>query len=215
MRRKLVLSVVALFLISGMYAQSVRFGVKAGLNISSLDEYEYLISQYEDAEMDNKLGLYAGVFAQIYFTNNLGIETGLFYAQLGGKDKENDYYEQYKVTANPSYLQLPVSLIYKFNTPIGLSIYPSLGVYAGYGLSGKIKVEGMVGSTDIGSKVDYFDDFGRRFDFGGTVGLNFEYSNVVLGLGYDRGFIRVNKEKAVYEDNAYNSNFRITLGYVF
>lgn len=215
MKRKLLLSSALLIvMVTVVNAQSIRFGVKGGLNISSLSDYEYVM-EYEDAELENKLGLYAGVFTQIYFTSNFGIETGLFYSMLGGKDKENDYNEQYKVTANPSYLQLPVAAIYKFNLPAGFSIYPAVGVYAGYGLAGKMKTSGMIGNTDISSETDYFDSFARRFDFGTTVGLNVEYKNIVLGAAYDRGLVRVNEHKVPYGDNAYNSNFRITLGYIF
>lgn len=214
MKQKLLLIVVMIGMFMGANAQKVNFGVKAGLNISSLSEYEHPLL-YEDAELDNKLGLYAGIFTQIYFTHRLGIETGLYYTQLGGKDKENDYDEQYKVTANPAYLQLPVSVIYKFDLPAKFTLYPSLGLYAGYGLSGKIKTKGMINATDISSKVDYFDDFARKFDFGGTVGLNLQYQKTVLGLGYERSFTRVNKKAVTYGDNAFNSNFRVTLGYIF
>lgn len=214
MKQKFVLLLMLAVVSAGAYAQKVQFGVKAGMNVSSLSGYEYVFS-HEDAELEDKLGLYAGVFTRIYFTPKLGIETGLFYAQLGGKEKENDYDEKYKVTADPSYLQLPVSVIYRFELPGKLALYPSLGVYGGYGLSGKIKTRGTVGSTNVDTDLDYFDDFARRFDFGGTVGLNLEYRKMLLGVGYDRGFIRVNEEKVRYDDDAYNSNFRVTLGYVF
>lgn len=214
MKQKFVLLLVLVVVSAGVHAQKVAFGVKAGMNVSSLGGYEYIFS-HEDAELENKLGLYTGVFTQIYLTPKLGIETGLFYTQLGGKDKENDYDEQYEVTANPSYLQLPVSILYRFELPGKLTLYPSLGVYGGYGLSGKIKTRGSVGATHVDADMDYFDDFARRFDFGGTVGLNLEYRKILLGVGYDRSFIRVNEEKVRYDDDAYNSNFRVTVGYIF
>lgn len=211
----LFLSALLIVMATAVNAQGIKWGVKGGLNVSSLGDYEYYVIPYEDVELDNKLGLYAGIFTQIYFTQKLGIETGLYYSMLGGKDKENDYDEQYKVTANPAYLQLPVTVIYKFNLPAGFSVYPSVGVYAGYGLSGKLKNSGTIGTTDISHKEDYFDSFARKFDFGATVGVNFEYRKFLLGAAYDRGLIRVNKDKVPYGDNAYNSNFRITLGYIF
>lgn len=217
MKRSLLLSSALLIVMATVVnAQGVKFGVKGGLNISSLSDYEHFISEHEDAELDNKAGVYAGVFTQIYFTTHFGIETGLFYSMLGGQDKENDHYEHYKVTANPSYLQIPVTAIYKFNLPAGFSIYPSVGVYGGYGLSGKIKTGGTIGSIDIlPGTIDYFDVFARKFDFGATAGLNIGYRKFVLGTAYDRGLIRVNKDKIPYDDNAFNSNFRITLGYIF
>lgn len=214
MKRKVMLLMALAIVFTGVYAQGVKFGVKGGLNISSLGDYEHVIA-HEDAELDEKLGLYAGAFAQFYFSKNFGLETGLFYTQLGGRDKENDWNEQFKVTANPAYLQLPVSAFYRFNLTPKLAFYPSFGLYAGYGLSGKFKVKGTVGSVDVGTENDYFDNFARKFDAGITVGVNFQYSKFLLGVGYDQGFLRVNKDKSEYGDNAYNSNLRVTVGVVF
>ncbi|MDR0574749.1 MAG: PorT family protein [Tannerella sp.] len=196
-------------------AQQLKIGVRGGLNISSLSDYDHMIGQYEDAGLENKLGLYAGIFGQLHFSEKSGIETGLFYSQLGGKDKENDYYESYKITANPSYLQLPVSIFYKFNLTNGFKLYPSLGVYGGYGLSGNLKTQGSIANENLDSNIKYFNDFAKRFDAGGTAGLNLEYNKFIFGLSYDHGFIRVNKKEVIYGDNAFNSNFRCTLSYIF
>lgn len=114
-------------------AQQFKWGVRGALNISSMGEYEHPLGQYEDSELNSRLGFYGGIFGQLYFTEKLGIETGLFFAQLGGKDKENDYDESYKITANPSYLQLPITVFYKFNLPAGFQIYPALGYMPGMG----------------------------------------------------------------------------------
>ena len=196
-------------------AQQFSWGIRGGLNISSLGDYEHIVSRYEDSELDSKSGIYAGVFTQFQVSGNLGIETGLFYSQLGGKDKENDRNEQYKIEANPSYLQLPVELFYKFNITEKFKLYPSIGMYVGYGLPGDLKTHGTVANQDIGSKVDYFGDFGNEFDFGATAGINAQYGRFILGAHYDRGLTRVNKEKVAYGDNAFNSNARLTVSFLF
>jgi len=195
--------------------QQVRFGVKAGLNLSSLGEYELLLEGQEDAELENKPGFHAGIVAQIPLANQLGIETGVFYTQLGGRERERDWDEQYKVTANSAYLQVPVSLFYEFQLPMQISIYPSLGVYGSYGLGGDIKAEGQVGGTDITRNQQYFGDFANRFDFGGTAGLHVGLGHFLIGAGYDRGFTRVNSERVPYGDNAFNSNIRFSVGFLF
>ena len=199
-------------------AQNFNWGVRAGLNVSSLGDYELSMTQNQDSELGSKVGPYAGIFGQFKLYKNLGLETGLFYSQLGGKDKENDYdngyLEQYKIEGNSSYLQLPVTLHYKFNIIKSLSIYPSLGVYAGYGLAGKIKTLENIGGVNVDSSEDYFKDF-NRFDFGAAMGLNVEYRKFILGFHYDRGFTRVNEEEVIFGDNAYNSNFRVALSYMF
>ena len=196
-------------------AQQFNWGIRGGVNISSLGEYEYKLSAREDSELESKTGFYGGIFGQFNISNNLGIESGLFYSNLGGKYKENDRNEQYKIEVNPSYLQLPVAVFYKFNIFNDFKIYPLAGVYVGYGLSGKIKQQGTIAGQDIGLSSDYFDKFANRFDFGGTFGLNFEYKKFILGFSYNQGFVSVNKEKLLYADNAFNSNFRCTLSYLF
>lgn len=200
---------------ASLEAQKFNFGVRGGLNISSLGDYEHPIGVYEDSELDNRLGPYAGLFVQYHITNQLGLESGLFYSQLGGKDKENDYDESYKITANPSYLQIPLTVFYKIDITNKFKFYPDLGIYAGYGIGGKMKTEGTIMNENVDSDLTYFDDFAREFDFGGTVGVNLEYNKFILSVNYDQGFTRVNKTKVKYEDNAYNSNLRITLGYIF
>jgi hypothetical protein len=205
-------------------AQKFNWGVRGGVNISSLSDYEMPIYQrpsgsFEYSEFENRPGAYAGFFVQFALSGNLGLETGLYYAQLGGKDKERDYEQgtlvQYKIDANPSYLQLPVALYYKLNFTDRFKIYPSAGLYAGYGLTGNLKQQGSVGDIPIDSKVKYFDNFANKFDLGLTVGLNIEYSKFVFGVHYERGFTRVNKTEILYSNNAYNSNVRCSLAYLF
>jgi hypothetical protein len=200
-------------------AQNFNWGIRAGLNASSLGDYEHTIGLYQDSELDNKLGAYAGIFGQFMLSGNLGLETGLYYAQLGGKDRENDYergnLEQYKIEANPSYLQLPIALFYKFNLTENFKLYPSAGLYAGYGLTGDFKKTGTADGVDITSKEKYFKDFANKLDFGLTVGLNVQYSKFVLGFHYDRGLTRVNKVEETFSSNAFNSNLRCSLAYLF
>ena len=45
--------------------------------------------------------------------------------------------------------------------------------------------------------------------------MNIQYCKFILGVHYDRGFTKVNKEKVIYSDNAFNSNFRLSLSYLF
>ncbi len=204
-------------IVAGLYlqAQEVKFGIKGGVNLSSLGEYEYMLNPTEDAQLENQFGAYAGLFSQIYLNNKWGLETGLFFTQLGGREKERDYDENYSVKAKASYLQLPLSVFYAIQLPGKVKLYPSIGVYGAYGLSGKIKASGQVLGTDISQQQDYFGDFAKRFDFGGTAGIQAGLGNFLLGASYDQGVIRVNKQKATWEDNAYNSNFRISVGYLF
>ncbi|WDF70207.1 porin family protein [Sphingobacterium oryzagri] len=211
------ISMTMALLIAGFYlqAQQVRFGVKAGANLSSLTEYDYLLTGYEDASLDYKVGFNAGVFSQIFINKNWGLETGLYFTQLGGQDRERDLNEDYRLRANASYLQLPVSVFREIRLPGKVRLYPALGAYAGYGIAGKIKSSGHINNIDISQEQDYFKDFARRFDVGATAGIQVGLDNFLFGAAYDQGVVRVNSQKVNWEENGYNSNFKLTVGYLF
>lgn len=160
-------------------AQGINWGVKAGLNVSSL-------ASYDDAEY--KPGFNVGVFGQYMFSGveGFGVEAGLQYSMLGFK---NDVADK---TINASYIQLPIQALYKFSVGQNLYLYPSLGIYLGYG----------VGGTN-----DYFD-VAENFDFGFKVGVNLQFQNYLIGVGYDRGITEV------FNDTK-NQNFGVSVGYLF
>jgi len=188
-------------------------GVKGGLNVSSIEEF----GPYS---LDAKAGFNAGIMAQYMFSKNIGIESGLYYSLMGGKEKEKDYdnpnrIDDYKASANPSYLQVPLYAIYKFNLSEDLRLYPSLGIYLGYGLNGKIDIKGIDDGADITMKDDFFNDDNNRFDIGAGAGFNIQYKKVVFGFGYEQGFMKINKHDFPYDDeNAYNSNFKLSVGFL-
>lgn len=209
----LMLSAVA----TNLDAQNFRWGVKAGLNITSVEDANIPIDVYDEADLDSKVGIYAGVMAQYFFTKEFGLESGLYFAQMGGKEKELEYYGGYKISANPSYLQLPIQAIYRFQLNKDLHLYPALGVYLGYGLGGNTKIDTYtMDGVRATEKTSYFKNYANRFDMGVAVGVNLEYKKFILGVAYDRGFLKVNKHSYFFEDdNAYNSATRISLGYFF
>jgi len=187
-------------------------GVKGGLNVSSIEDF----GPYS---LDAKAGVHAGIMTQYMFNKNWGLESGLYYSLMGGKENEKDYdnpnrIDDYKASANPSYLQMPLYAIYKFELAENLSLYPSLGVYLGYGLNGKIDIKGIDNGVDVTMKDDFFNDSNNRFDMGAGVGLNVQYRKVVFGLGYEQGFMKINKHDYPYDDeNAYNSNLKLSVGF--
>lgn len=165
LRTLLVVFVLSLGFVSAN-AQGFNWGVKAGLNVSSLtssDIYDY------------RAGFHGGLIGQYMFSGSegFGIESGLQYSLLGAKAKILNISE----TLAASYLQLPIQAIYKFNVGQDLYLYPAAGIYLGYG----------IGGTD-----DYFD-VAENFDLGLKVGLNLQYDRFLIGAGYEYGFTKVYK----------------------
>jgi hypothetical protein len=109
----------------------------------------------------------------------------------------------------PYYIQLPITVLYKFEAGSGLSLYPLAGFYLGYGIGGRIKNTGNIETSDL----VFFNEFTNRFDAGLTFGFNVEHSNIVIGLGYDLGLLKINKIDL--EGALLNRNMKVTLGYFF
>ncbi|MCD7971684.1 MAG: PorT family protein [Candidatus Azobacteroides sp.] len=187
----------------------LNIGIKGGLNVSSIDEYHTPDGNLHN--LDSRVSFHAGLLFQYMFNNSFGLESGLYYSMLGGKEEKDADNIRYTTTANPSYLQLPLLAIYKFEIQDGFYLYPSGGVYFGYGLGGKIRTKSSFAGT---TKEDFFHHNIRRFDVGVSIGVNAEYQNFILSLGLDQGLLRMNKKMDFYEKNGYNQNFKISLGYI-
>ena len=199
---KALFAMAMVLLVSTANAQT-SFGVKAGLNAST-------VIGFHDAKY-KKTGFHVGLATQTSLTDNLGLESGLYYSTLGLKHEN----EVVKIYTDPSYLQLPVSLFFKLDLSNGLYLYPAVGVYAGYGIGGKFKIERYTGSLET-LKTDFFiDDVTDRFDFGLNVGASLRIDQLSIGLGYDLGLTRLNKESLEGATDTKNGNIRVSVGYFF
>ena len=231
--KKVFLAVVLLVLAVSVSAQ-LNFGVKAGFNASTISNFKEFVG--DDASMNFKPGFHVGVAAQYMFAPQMGIEAGLFYSTLGVKSTD-EYTEteggisiKYKeeVTAKPSYLQLPIAFVYKMEVGQDLFLCPSLGIYCGYGIGGKVEAEvtGSAMGISASDKVE-MDIFGKgtddvpgweanSFDMGATVGLAIQYTKFTIGLGYDLGLSKLNgKDWPSNMKDLKNGNIRVSVGYFF
>ena len=62
---------------------------------------------------------------------------------------------------------------------------------------------------------DLRNRFINRFDAGATLGVNLQFNKFVIGLGYDYGFLKINKESYDDEKDTFNGNIRVSVGYIF
>ncbi len=208
------LFILAFFAVTISASAQFNWGIKAGFNASTIRNANFGM---ENTEVKYRPGFHVGLMGQYMFDSNLGLETGLYYSTLGVNINAKE--GSGKTTMSPSYLQLPLSLLYKIRVGENLSLNPSLGIYAGYGVGGKIKI---TGTQDENEEYDYFGkdegekDFNNRFDMGATAGLTLQFEKFMIGLGYDYGFMKINNNKL--EDGAkdvYNGNIKISVGYLF
>ncbi|MDR0541649.1 MAG: PorT family protein [Dysgonamonadaceae bacterium] len=217
MKKTILVLFVTVLSVATVSAQGLNLGVRAGFNASNITGFPKIdLGDLAKASNNYKPGFQVGVVAQYMTTASFGFETGLYYSMLGTDYKVTaGSVVSEKITMNPSYLQLPITALYKFNVGTDLDLYPQAGVYLGYGLGGKIK-DGNESVNFFGKINDEEEEIANRFDAGLTLGLNLQYSKFVIGLGYDLGLLKINKEALGEGFNDLNNrNIKVTLGYFF
>lgn len=180
----------------------VSFGVKAGINLSE-------IQNFED---DIKVGFNFGLTADLQLTDNFYLMSGLELTNKGTKGKSYNLADQQGVTysdvkLNALYLQLPVHAGYKLEVAPTIKLIFRVGPYLAYGIGGKIKGEAGNKNLDI----DFFGDDTNRFDFGvgGAVGAEFA-DKITVTLGADQGLTKVFKD-----GDQKNRSASLSVGYKF
>ena len=133
----------------------------------------------------------------------LFFETGLEYAEKGGKGMKGDS----KTTFDLNYLEVP--LVLKYIAPVAprTTIEPYLGGYLACGVGGKIK--------EYGSRTTY-SSFGdgafKRFDGGIRAGIGARFDLFCVDLGYDFGLSNIGDDAF---DDAHNGAFYARVGLTF
>ena len=205
--KKLKVIFVLCLLTVGVISSSAQlnYGVKVGLNTSTLSGYSKLSEvSGEDLEAKSKLGLHAGVMAQLELpVVGLFLQPELLYSSLGVTEE----YQGESESSSLNYLQLPVYIGYKINAGLGLNVILGAGPYLGYGLSG----------TD-----DAFDEMFNRFDFGLSAMGGIEFNKLQITVGYDLGLtdnMGMDGWKTIKDlgglSSISNRNLKVSLGYFF
>ena len=145
--KTLFLSTAFAALALGANAQTnISFGVEGGININSLRS----TVAGEKATTASNIGPRAGVFANIGFGEQLGVQVGLMYSQKGGKNESNRTVSTgnstnganiaYLTTGETtlSYIELPVNVVYHFNNEQS-GFFLMAGAYGALALNGKAK----------------------------------------------------------------------------
>lgn len=160
-------------------AQGPTFGVKGGLNLSTL--------AVDNATDENtRLGFNAGVFARTMPSSPFGLQIELLYSTRGSKTSYSSFFNlvDQDVDFNLNYLELPVLASFRVGEIVDLQ----LGAYGAYLLSAKVTTTGDFGD---GSKELDRDNF-RSMDFGIAGGVGFNLGpNAQVGVRYLHGLTNV------------------------
>lgn len=236
MTKKIILSFAALSISFAAMSQA-RFGVKGGVNFSTITK-----SNTGSITDKNALtGWNIGVIADLPLVPKiLSFQPGVFYSTKGTKletgNKDNptvaDPYS--KVSMNPSYIEIPLNFIGKI--PLGASghtkLFAGVGPYFAFGIAGKYKNDYKTSanttvSTSNKIQWDNYTPFNssdpnegydkmKRFDWGGNVQIGAEIRNFLIAAQYGIGFAKIGSgEDSSTDDNNKNRVFSISVGYLF
>ncbi len=174
----------------------ITFGVKAGASLSSFG------GDLKDTK--SALRYRVGLTSDIALTENLFIFTGLDFQTKGVKYASKAGTD---TKFNPIYVQIPLSIGYKFHMTSQTKLLVNAGAYAAYGIGGKIK------NDPDKEKEPIFGTNGfKRFDYGllGAVGV--EIGKIAISAGYEYGLPNINHSSG---PKITNRNPYLTVGFKF
>jgi len=207
-------------------AQSAR--VVGGLNLANVSVTDN--GKVDDAKM--LASFRVGIIGDIHLGSVLYLQPGVLYTGKGSKTQSGDESgsNYSKATTNPSYIEVPVNLVFKTPAVSGARFFFGAGPYLGIGVAGKIKNEGKIlgvsykneqdieFSNDDPTTLDYEEGAGfgiiKRFDYGlnGTAGI--EGKAVTFSVDYGLGLAKLQSGSNSSADN--NNKHRVlsfTLGF--
>lgn len=174
-------------------AQASNFGIRGGASF-----FNWGGDDGSNNDYTNRAGFHAGIYGNMFVTNNFAIEPGAYYSQKG--------------TAADNFADSRTVLSY-VDVPILLRFYASDGFNVFAGPQGSILVDSKFEGDAFGSTFEWERDDINDLDAGLVFGLGY---NLPVGLNvqgsYDLGLTPVFKDS---DAKVYNRGFKVSLGYSF
>ncbi|MDR1755646.1 MAG: PorT family protein [Culturomica sp.] len=205
MKKMMILAV--LFIASAPVFAQFTYGVKGGLNLSSLSKMKTLGG--DDSKM--KASVYFGAFAEYQISDYVGISPEIVYSRQGFAAKNDGVIIGQDVRATElkakyrfNYLDVPV--LVKLYVADGLSV--DLGPQFGFLLNAKYYAKS--GSTKVKEKLSGV----KGFDMSLAMGLTYDISRFFVQGRYNLGLSNVIK-KGESKDKHRNNVVQLGVGYRF
>jgi hypothetical protein len=145
-------------------AQDTHFGLKAGLNISSLDVKH-------GVDWDAKAGFHIGGLAHVHLAPHFAVQPELVFSQQGGKDGN----DKWKI----NYLNIPVLLQFMTGTGFRIQTGPQLG----FAVSSEFKQGNVeIDNDDDVNTVDLSWTFGASYLCAGGFGIDARYNHGITNI---------------------------------
>ena len=208
--KKLVLG-AALAVSSLTFAQ--QFGIKGGMNVSSLSDDASLSDQ------KSKIGFNAGLFMNAPLAANFSIQPEIIYTQYGSKGNytapvitsNGVVNQEFSSSTHLDYIAVPV--MFQYNATPGF--YLEAGPEFGLSVSAKNKIKNETTGETLAESDNYKDDI-NGFNFGLGLGAGYYFTpNIGLTARYVAGLTDIAKDRPDNSDAIRNNTFQVGLAYKF
>ena len=193
--KKFIVLVLLMALAAMPMNAKIKFGVKGGLNISSVHFNKDII------DSDNVTGFQIGPMVETTLPLvGLGVDAAVLYSQKGWKLKASD---DISTDLKSNYLDIPVNLKWKFGLP-AVKGYLAAGPYIGFRLGGDDILDDLLGQVKEKT-------FAAGLNFGAGVEL---ISLLQVGVNYGLG-LTDNYSISKYDVSSKNCGWSITAAIIF
>ncbi len=205
--KKLFLTIVTVLTISSINAQ--KFGVKAGLNIASLNITDPSRDTYD---LKPKFGFSIGVFAEFDFSDKLSFQPELLFSTQGAKVESSSNNYSFKGIKKYNYINIPLMAKYSINRSFNIQAGPQVGFLLSADQEDTFTFNGT--SNTLKSDIK---DFLNTLDFDVSVGFGYKMNNGLSFDGrYNLGLTKLIKEPANFGNTQEkNRVFVFSIAYLF
>lgn len=220
--RKLFLAILAIAAFGSAEAQKARFGIKGGLNVSTLT------GEIENAEP--KIGAHLGGLVEIKVVNKFAIQPELLFSLQGAKNDyvrtagNNRFTTEEKL--NLLYLNVPVMAKFYVIPALSLEAGPQLGVLLDAEAKFTQRQSNGTNNSSTSRSYDIKDNL-RTLDAGFNLGASYYFTNnMFVQARYTFGLTSIDERDYNYRDNddfddydydngIHNGVFQASFGYRF
>lgn len=171
----MIVAVIALFMGTTVFSQSLDLGVKLGANFSNISDV---------GNMSSKTGFHGGVFAAVKF-QKVAVQGDILYSQQGAKFRASKF--------DLDYVNVPIVLKYYLIQGLNVQVGPQFGFLVNEDIEdkpeGKTKNMDISGVAGLGYDLPFGIRFDARYNFGltdisNTAGAEGKNNVFSLALGY-------------------------------
>lgn len=209
----ITLMILSFMVTNNLNAQENKFGLKGGLNLSSLN--------IDNADDNNIVpGFHAGFWGRIMLSDVVSFQPEVLYSGKGVKTVYNEDFLGVDVAdgetkLNLNYIEIPLHFAYHLSEDFNFHAGP----YVGMLMNASVETQGEVlDFIDIDNAEDLDRSEFNTLDYGISVGLGFNVDALMFGFNYSMGLNPVAKDGESMEnllDNAKNRNIQVYVGIMF